>query len=147
MLRWLLIMLYVSYTSELQYIIGREFLISHLHTRIRWRICNFDILQADLNCENHVYETKRCANFGFIQVTVYSNNLANCWFLVRTINYKLHLKLTYSHFIVKDNYFMTNTELRNLWLSNATSVNIDLKGQCHKMVVEIRPWNGRLGLN
>jgi thiol-disulfide isomerase/thioredoxin len=24
---------------------------------------------------------------------------------------------------------------------------INLKGQCHKMVVEVRPWSGRLGLN
>jgi hypothetical protein len=23
----------------------------------------------------------------------------------------------------------------------------DLKGQCHKMVAEIRPWSGKLGLN
>jgi hypothetical protein len=23
----------------------------------------------------------------------------------------------------------------------------DLKGQCHEMVVEVRPWNGRVGLN
>jgi hypothetical protein len=23
----------------------------------------------------------------------------------------------------------------------------DLKGQCHEMVVEVRPWSGRLGLN
>jgi hypothetical protein len=22
-----------------------------------------------------------------------------------------------------------------------------LKGQCHEMVVEVRPWSGRLGLN
>jgi hypothetical protein len=24
---------------------------------------------------------------------------------------------------------------------------MNLKGQCHEMVVEIRPWSGRLGLN
>jgi predicted transcriptional regulator len=31
-----------------------------------------------------------------------------------------------------------------------TSVECELgtlKGQCHKMVVEVRPWSGRLGLN
>jgi hypothetical protein len=29
-----------------------------------------------------------------------------------------------------------------LWMSTST-----LKGQCHEMVVEVRPWSGRLGLN
>jgi hypothetical protein len=31
--------------------------------------------------------------------------------------------------------------------SKEASFYIDLKGQCHEMVVEIRPWSGRLGLS
>jgi hypothetical protein len=27
------------------------------------------------------------------------------------------------------------------------TVKMFLKGQCHEMVVEVRPWSGRLGLN
>jgi hypothetical protein len=31
--------------------------------------------------------------------------------------------------------------------SHKSSICIGLKGQCHEMVVEVRPWSGRLGLN
>jgi hypothetical protein len=32
-------------------------------------------------------------------------------------------------------------------LRSVLSMNSILKGQCHEMVVEVRPWSGRLGLN
>jgi hypothetical protein len=36
------------------------------------------------------------------------------------------------------------------WMKFSISADVflaPLKGQCHEMVVEVRPWSGRLGLN
>jgi hypothetical protein len=42
-----------------------------------------------------------------------------------------------------------HSELTNYGFVRKKKPNIflHLKGQCHEMVVEVRPWSGRLGLN
>jgi hypothetical protein len=40
-----------------------------------------------------------------------------------------------------------NMNILYLTIGSCPDPDLALKGQCHEMVVEVRPWSGRLGLN
>jgi hypothetical protein len=68
----------------------------------------------------------------------------------------LAVELKYIDYHIVETFFSCQTPFEMRGESGMTNVrgsiltsgwNEHLKGQCHEMVVEVRPWSGRLGLN